>query len=323
MQRLRTLLLVFAVCFSVISTPAFAQAPVGQADGQAYSVKSGDTLVKIATAFYGQAQAWRTILNATNAKAASDPSYAHLSDPNRIRPDQKLWIPSQPTSDAQVDLQALQVAYARAVKDAEVAESSEISRNLIAITQWEPTLIWQTDSGHARVLMVTWTNYNGYNDKVGQSTTLDATRMLWVTTAPEVRTFCRAYVQHNPSSDLDLRLRQLLGLPPTDQKTTMVEFWVDPNDLFRPAPDPEITDHEAELDFRHTSEVTTTSTYETWFNDLHKASYVAPGYPWTRLGYTYDWGNPNSEVGMSEFVIQGGATLEIAAVYPTLAYCSR
>jgi LysM domain len=322
MQRLCTMLLVLIVCFSSTSTAVFAQTPTIQADGQDYIVKPGDSLVKIAAIFYGQARAWRTIFDATNAKAAADPSYARIADPNRIWPGQKLWIPSQPASSAQPDPQALSDAYARAVKDAEVAEPGEISRNLIAITEWEPNLVWQTESEQRKVLMVTWTSYTGYNDKVGQATTLDATRVVWVTAAPEVRNFCRAYAQNNPSADLDLRLRQLLGLPPNDQKTTFVEFWVDPQDTFRPAPDPEITDHEAELDFRRTGEVTTTGTYETWFNQLREASYVAPGYPWTRLGYTYDWGNPNSEVGMSEFVIQGGATIKVAAVYPTHTYCN-
>jgi hypothetical protein len=28
------------------------------------------------------------------------------------------------------------------------------------------------------------------------------------------------------------------------------------------------------------------------------------GYPWTRLGYSYDWGNPKNPVGLSEFVLR-------------------
>jgi len=48
----------------------------------------------------------------------------------------------------------------------------------------------------------------------------------------------------------------------------------------------------------------------------------AKGYPWTRLGYTYDWGNPDSEVGLSEFVITAGATIKIENVYETAAYCT-
>src|SRR6476620_43883 len=74
MQRLCTMLLVLMVCFSTTSTVVFAQPHAIQGDGQDYIVKPGDSLVKIATAFYGQARAWHTIFDATNAKAASDPS---------------------------------------------------------------------------------------------------------------------------------------------------------------------------------------------------------------------------------------------------------
>jgi hypothetical protein len=34
----------------------------------------------------------------------------------------------------------------------------------------------------------------------------------------------------------------------------------------------------------------------------------AHAYPWTRLGDTYGWGNPGSEIGPSEFIILGGLT---------------
>jgi hypothetical protein len=322
MRRLFMLFLALMLCFSTTGTVVLAHPPTLQADGQDYIVKPGDTLVKIATAFYGQSREWRTIFDATNAKAATDPSYARISNPNLIRIGQKLWIPNRPGGAPAPDTNALNDAYARAVKDAEVAEPGEISRELIAIIEWEQNLLWQTEAEQKRVLMVTWTSFTGYNDKVGQATTLDPSRVVWVTAAPFVRNFCRAYRQSNPSADLNLRLRQLLGLPPNDQKTTFVEFWVAPQDMFRPAPDPEITDHEAELDFRRTGEITTTSDYENWFNQLRESSYVAPGYPWTRLGYTYDWGNPNSEVGMSEFVIHGGATFTVAGAYTTQDYCN-
>jgi len=96
---------------------------------------------------------------------------------------------------------------------------------------------------------------------------------------------------------------------------------VDPQDLFRPSPDPEITDREAESGFPHsTLFVTVSEDYVRWFTDLTAASYGDNGYPWTRLGYTYDWGNPKSEAGLSEFVIRPGATIEIKAVYRDLDY---
>jgi hypothetical protein len=44
-------------------------------------------------------------------------------------------------------------------------------------------------------------------------------------------------------------------------------------------------------------------------------------YPWTQLGYTYDWGNPESEVGLSEFVIRKGSTVVIKSVSNLDEYC--
>jgi hypothetical protein len=99
-------------------------------------------------------------------------------------------------------------------------------------------------------------------------------------------------------------------------------MWVSPNDLFRPSPDPEISDHEAELDFPESRRyVTVSQSHRKWINDLIQTSYGPDGYPWTRLGYTYDWGNPADEIGLSEFVIRSGATITVKAVTGTLGYC--
>ncbi|MFO0210323.1 MAG: hypothetical protein ACK53E_05995, partial [Pseudanabaena sp.] len=59
-----------------------------------------------------------------------------------------------------------------------------------------------------------------------------------------------------------------------------------------------------------------------WFENLRSQSYkTTGGYPWTRMGYTYDWGNPNSEVGLSEFVINTGTAFEVKSVQTTDKYC--
>jgi len=63
--------------------------------------------------------------------------------------------------------------------------------------------------------------------------------------------------------------------------------------------------------------------YVAWFNRKKAASYGDSGSPWTRLGYTYDWGNPDSEVGLSEFVADTGAEVIIHAVYDIHTYCRR
>ena len=47
----------------------------------------------------------------------------------------------------------------------------------------------------------------------------------------------------------------------------------------------------------------------------------SPPAPWTRLGYTYDWGESSNHVGLSEFVLAKGASLEVDAVTPVDDYC--
>jgi LysM repeat protein len=56
----------------------------GGSGGQTYTVKSGDTLSKIAREFYGDANAYMTIFNANRDK---------LSDPDKIQAGQQLVIP--------------------------------------------------------------------------------------------------------------------------------------------------------------------------------------------------------------------------------------
>jgi hypothetical protein len=220
-----------------------------------------------------------------------------------------------PMSDAE-----LEAAFQAAVDDAEVAEAIEICRNLTAITPYEESLIWEGIPGESRVLVVTWTSWTGYDDQVGKSIavaelvkSIETTRDTWVTMAPQLQDFCMK--RRLDDERMTLRVEQLLGLPPHNGKTRFVEFWIDPVDLFRPSADPAITDHEAELDFPQSSLFVAVSPgHITWYEDLVATSYGTGGYPWTRLGYTYDWGSPVSEVGLSEFVIRTGATATVKSV---------
>ncbi len=213
----------------------------------------------------------------------------------------------------------LAVMYEKAVMDAKVAEPHEISKDLVAIVPSNTQLIWKQKPDRDAVLVVTWTSWDGYADYVGQEISLS--RHVWVTVAPDVKQFCRSIKRKR--TDITLRLEQLLGVPPANGKTMFVEMWVKPADLFRPSPDPGITDHEAELDFPVSSPfITVDEEYIRWFKELQEKSYRENGYPWTRLGYTYDWGNPDHEIGLSEFVIRKGAKIEVHSVSNTLEYCN-
>ena len=48
--------------------------------------------------------------------------------------------------------------------------------------------------------------------------------------------------------------------------------------------------------------------------------YGPDGYPWTRQGYTYDWGG-RTKFGLSEFVIKKGVPVKIKSVTtPSVLY---
>lgn len=214
--------------------------------------------------------------------------------------------------------------YAAAMQDAKVAEADEIYDGLTAITPDNPDLTWQTDSG--RVLMVTWTSWNGYDTLVGQETELG--REVWATAVPQLQTFCQTYAE-TAETPRTLRMEQLLGLPPNNGKTRVVEMWVNPTDMFRPSPDGEIDDTVAELELPGPERFPSQQDYEfhrDWYNlQLSLDNYDDPskGYPWTRLGYTYDWGNPESEVGLSEFIVAAKSKVSIEKVYSTEEYCTK
>lgn len=198
-----------------------------------------------------------------------------------------------------------------AVEDASVPEADEISTDLTAIRDDNAALVRDLDG---RVLMATWTSWSGYDGMEMQG--MDLAVEVWVTAAPELQTACRGFGLTEDA--LDLRLEQLLGLPPGNGKDRIVQLWVPTDGLFRPSPDAEIDDAAASLDFPPG----TSEEHRTWIEDLRAASYGEDGYPWTQLGYTYDWSpDADSEVGLSEFVVRAGTPVIIESVTAQGDYC--
>ena len=227
----------------------------------------------------------------------------------------------------------IEKVYQEAIKDAEVPEYSEIYKNLTAITKDNSNLVWEGKPGESRLKVSQWTNYKRYTLNKDEPQTRD----IWVTVVPELKNFCTQYV-NSGGKNLPLRLKQLLGLNPNWQYSSIVEMWVDPKFLFRPTPDPEISDHEAGL----TSPVSDRFTkveekHQGWldkkrddsFKKDSNGKYNENAQPWTALGYTYDWGNPQTDVGLSEFVIEknpqklaDSSSVEVISITPTASYCS-
>jgi len=238
---------------------------------------------------------------------------------------------------------SLQEQYFTAVDDARMAEEDEISYDLTPIANDNSNLIWENGVVGSRLLVVTWMGdagqYYACNDPDGcngNTSCIEGGECpnyqwdSWVTVVPELQNFF-ATTQPAP-----LRIAQLLGLPPAaasegdpGEYKYMLELWVSPQDLFRPCPDNEIWDCCCETEIAYALPVLpdkimatagpdygTFMDYSDWFNNQASYSYTfdsAP-YPWTRLGYTYDWGSCN-HIGLSEFVIHGrkedGSTISV------------
>ncbi len=202
--------------------------------------------------------------------------------------------------------------YLAAIEDAMIAKENEIYPYLTAINQNNSNLIWQGEGENASVLVVTWTKYAS-SYPVGENVTTSWGE-TWVTAAPEIQVFFKDHTSLNVN--YTLRAAQLLGLPPTTTNTVFVELWVNPDALFRPTPDSEVTDSTASLAFPPG----TADDYVDWFNSNIINSYYPMTYPWTRLGYTYDWENTVTHVGLSEFVITQNSMVTVKSVTPTAEY---
>jgi hypothetical protein len=206
-------------------------------------------------------------------------------------------------------------------------KEAKIAKQLIPITANNANLVWNADK--SKILVVTWKQQTAYEKFIQPNTKTpeNPEYAIWVTAAPQVQQFCQNFVKNQGDVDkagLDLRLKQYLGLDASWNYDVFVELWVSPNDLFRPCVDPQINDQECELQFGKTlPQVKNIADYAGFYKNLYFKSFRASaGVPWTGLGYTYDWGNSETAVGASEFILVPNANYEIKRVVSTPDYCA-
>ncbi len=232
--------------------------------------------------------------------------------------------------------QACLDAYQAALDDALNPEPSEVSTDLTSILNPEdsPGLTWTTANGYDYVKVVSWkSTHSAAAFETGDDgfyTT--GSGEIWVTLVPEVQDLCK---QWDPvQMDVDLRLRQLMGLQPCGDYSTFVTLWVLPTDLRRPCPDNEVSDATCGLSLPGS----VAEVYRTWFNETRAQQYVPCkcasysdssctacqkwGWPWTQLGYTYDWGNQGDDFGVSEFLIWPDSMIMVGEKFLTADYCT-
>ncbi|WP_299769862.1 hypothetical protein [uncultured Dokdonia sp.] len=241
-------------------------------------------------------------------------------------------IPSSKTSIQKESIHpgydSTQIAYLgdlfeKAMIDAQNPTPEERYEDLLPI-EGNPNLIDTLIKGERYIQVVSWkSNPDNYSQKG-----IDSTQGydIWVTLAPIIKDSCRSFFK--TQKDPIMRLRQLLGLQPFTEETFFLELWVKPEDLYRPCPDNGTDDTVCELNVP--SDIT--EEYRTWFNhtravqynDCTDTEFKEYGYPWTQLGYTYDWSPDNpSNIGLSEFVIRRHRYMYVRGKHKTEVYCTE
>lgn len=189
--------------------------------------------------------------------------------------------------------------YRRAVVDAMVIKDGELFP-LVEIAPGAPLCSWKD----GKVLMATWHKYPA-SYVPGTETTL-AHGEVWTFTEKEMaRRFREAKAEG--VTDWELRLSQLIGVPPEGGYTHFTAMWVKPGDIVRPGYAWRLEDAVGRDGFAAEPH----DDYKTWFHGNIVRSYFTSAYPWTRLGYTYDWSGDGKKYGLSEFLIRKGAVVEV------------
>lgn len=182
------------------------------------------------------------------------------------------------------------------------------------------------------VKVISWVAENRLPCRSGESQCAFTTGgdRIWVTLAGEVQGLCRSW---NLSGDaLRRRLEQLLGLPmdppPQYRKARFVIMDVPQGRLERAClgvNDSDAAHPQCTLDVQASAPVE----LRNYVLQQMAGSYIlrnpkGPGYPFTRLGYTYDWSPiaqaPN-HYGASEFLLMPGTAAKVAAQIATDDYC--
>ena len=208
--------------------------------------------------------------------------------------------------------------YRQSIVNSIYPDSSKLYSNLVQINDCNDNLIRRYINKEEYILVCTWKQNVSFYAKDTVFNT--GNWPLWVTTAPELKNRIKSEVV----KDTNLRLIQLLGLPPEAKYSYFVEIWVRPQDLFRPCPDKEITDGKCDLCFP----AGTDADHIKWINENRISRYyqcnLYDQYPWGQLGYTYDWNPDNkSHVGLSEFIIGTNKTVYINRIVTTGKYLSE
>jgi len=155
-------------------------------------------------------------------------------------------------------------------------------------------------------------------------------RRMWVTLAGEVQDICRRWGLQGDA--LRERMEQLLGLPPNTppqwRKTHMLTLQVPRDALERPCLGEAVDERGAPRCTPRSAKTTQPELLRFVLNQMADVwvdgDPQGPGYPFTRLGYTYDWhpkAAQSGNYGASEFVLKAGTAVLLEAEATTDRFC--
>ncbi len=181
--------------------------------------------------------------------------------------------------------------------------------------------------GSRYVLMLAWKTSNSFQKFVKQNSnslpTYESykeffTNPLFLTTKYDIE---QALYKELPipqtESQCELRLKQLLGLPPNSTNDKFYEFWVKEDDIFRPSIDSSLKS--TSLLFKLSMDYI--RKYAAFSNQSYQSESIFSQFPFTGLGYTWNY-SPKSKdhFGVTEFVLKENRTIFIRGTVNTLEY---
>jgi hypothetical protein len=215
--------------------------------------------------------------------------------------------------------------YKYAVSDAQNPEPHEIYNYLIAIKEDNSNIITRGKGENLQVKVISIIDEATYNEhyKGKDFKKYSLYPDLWVSVEPELIEKIKKNKQRFNGTDEEnkMSIREIFGFPPQKKVDRVVVFWADAKNMFRPAPDQEIDDESAEINFPDD----VTPEHRRFIDETRSSQYFAgkevvlengkfvkeewkEAYPWTQLGYSYDWGNKSDNIynyGLSEFIVKG------------------
>lgn len=201
--------------------------------------------------------------------------------------------------------------YQQAIDDAMIASSDKIFP-LVEVTEKSLMMTWNKTKD--KVLMISLLDdVSDYRDK--SNFIVKDNGSLWLFAGKEYS--CWFAHRKEEFDSCDIRQQQLFGLPNDYEAKYYVAFWVKPEDLVRPAYEPDVTKQLTveSLDGSRLGES------GMWFIGSMLSMHKEKNFPWTRLGYTYDWSSKSiNHKGLCEFIAKKDADLEIVWIKTSEEY---